>query len=81
MAYLQEAGAVHGVQITLLTIASLSKYDAAPFPRIEGFATALFNHWGVGDSEKNNGVLILISHSDRKMRIEIGSGYSSSWGY
>ena len=81
MAYLQEAGAVHGVQITLLTIASLSHYDSAPFPRIEGFATALFNHWGVGDSEKNNGVLILISHSDRKMRIEIGSGYSSSWDH
>lgn len=65
-----------GTQITLLTINNLSDYGAGP--KIEPFATALFNHWGVGDAKKNNGVMILVARNDRKMRIELGSGYPSS---
>ena len=65
------------IEITLITIQRLDDYHAGP--NIEPFATALFNHWGVGSADKNNGVMILIAVKDRKMRIEIGKGYSSSW--
>jgi uncharacterized protein len=34
----------------------------------------LFNHWGVGQKEKNNGVLLAIFIKDRKLRIEVGYG-------
>ncbi len=72
--YLQQSEATSGAQITLLTIQRLSDYGAGP--TIEPFATGLFNHWGVGDAVANDGVLILVAVTDRKMRIELGSGYS-----
>jgi uncharacterized membrane protein YgcG len=44
--------------------------------RIESFATNLFNTWGIGDREKSNGFMILVAVHDRRVRIELGSGYS-----
>lgn len=41
---------------------------------IENFAVRLFEDWGIGKKEKDNGVLVLISLEDRKMRIEVGYG-------
>lgn len=72
--YLQQAATNDGPQITLLTIRSLSTYGGN---ELESFATGLFNHWGVGDATSNDGVLILVSIKDRKMRIELGSGYAA----
>ncbi len=43
----------------------------------EKFALKLFNQWGVGTKEKNNGVGILISTNLRKVRIETGPGLVS----
>jgi uncharacterized protein len=74
--YLQQAGFNNGPQITLLIIKSLSIY--APDTKLEPFATGLFNHWGIGNAATNDGVLILVSIQDRKMRIELGSGYSQN---
>ena len=34
----------------------------------------MFRTYGIGDAERNNGVLILISEEDRKIRIEVGYG-------
>lgn len=41
---------------------------------IEDYAYRLFNMWGLGASDKNNGVLLLIAVDDRRARIEVGSG-------
>lgn len=41
---------------------------------IEEYANALFREWGLGQKDKNNGVLFLISRDDRKIRIEVGYG-------
>ena len=41
---------------------------------IENFAEKLFKEWGIGDEEKDNGILILVSKEDREMRIEVGYG-------
>ncbi|MET0966701.1 MAG: TPM domain-containing protein [Nakamurella sp.] len=43
---------------------------------IEGYATALFNSWGVGKAGVDNGVLVLVAFDDRAMRIEVGAGLS-----
>lgn len=41
---------------------------------IENFANTLFNNWGIGKKDLNNGVLFLISLDERRMRIEVGYG-------
>ena len=41
---------------------------------IENIAVELFEQWGIGKKNKDNGVLILIALNDRKMRIEVGYG-------
>lgn len=41
------------------------------------FATDLFNHWGVGDASRDNGVLILVAVEDRAAEIILGEGIDS----
>ncbi len=45
---------------------------------IEDVAYTTARTWGVGDKEKDNGVLLLISTGDRKIRIETGKGVGGS---
>ncbi len=55
-------------QIAIVIISSLDGYT------IEEYSNKLFNSWGIGTKEKNNGILILISKQERKIRIEVGYG-------
>jgi uncharacterized protein len=63
-----------GVEITVVTIENYDQYKTGA-TTWEGFATGLFNYWGVGNLPSNNGVMFLISKNDRKIRIELGIGY------
>ncbi|MEM9850858.1 MAG: TPM domain-containing protein [Pseudomonadota bacterium] len=66
-----------GVEMTVLTLPSQAPY--APDITLEAFATGLFNHWGIGDASRNDGVLILILRDDRAMRVELGAAYARDW--
>lgn len=55
-------------EIVIVTIESLEENT------IEEYANKLFVEWGIGDSQLNNGVLLLVSKGDRKFRIEVGYG-------
>lgn len=66
-----------GVEMTVLTIPSRAAYGFRGSN--EEFATALFNAWGIGNADSNDGVLILVSPGDREMRIELGAGYGGEW--
>jgi len=55
-------------QISVVTIDSL-KGDT-----IENFSVKLFEEWGIGKKDKDNGVLLLIASQDHQMRIEVGYG-------
>ena len=41
---------------------------------LENYSIDLARSWGIGDKEKDNGVLVLIALEDRVLRIEVGSG-------
>ena len=66
-----------GIEATVVTIESIGDYGTGD-RSIESFATGLFNAWGVGDAERDDGVMVLVAVGDRKVRIEVGSGYGSS---
>jgi uncharacterized protein len=66
-----------GIQMTVLTIPIRSGYgDSAS---IESFATGLFNAWGIGRAQFNDGILVLVATEDREMRIELGAGYDQGY--
>lgn len=73
---LEDLRADTGIEFTVLTILNTSMYGH--HGPIEPFATGLFNHWGIGNAARNDGVLMLISRNDRTMRIEVGSGYGQT---
>lgn len=41
---------------------------------VEEWSSKLFNLWGIGKSDKDNGVLLVISPESRECRIEVGYG-------
>jgi len=55
-------------QIIVVTLKSLQGYD------ISDLGYQLGRHWGIGQEERNNGVLLIIAQEERKVRIEVGYG-------
>ncbi|MEO0503600.1 MAG: TPM domain-containing protein [Pseudomonadota bacterium] len=66
-----------GIEMTVVTLPSQTPY--APNLTMEAFATALFNHWGVGNAQRNDGIMVLVLPDDRAMRIELGAGFGQDW--
>ncbi|MCF2905336.1 TPM domain-containing protein [Octadecabacter sp. CECT 8868] len=66
-----------GVEMTVLTLDSQRPF--AQGQSLEAFSTALFNHWGIGDAQRNDGVLVMVLRADRAMRVELGAGYGQDW--
>ncbi len=67
-----------GVHAVVVTIRAMSDYNTSE-SSVEGFARGLFNYWGIGERGKNNGVLLFVAKQDRKVRIETGSGFGSTY--
>ncbi|MDB6179886.1 TPM domain-containing protein [Paracoccus fistulariae] len=61
---------IEGTVVTLDNRAAFGGQDG-----LEPFATRLFNHWGVGDAQRNDGFMVLVLVGDREVRIELGAGY------
>lgn len=61
-----------------LKVAILNNYSRYGIHNFEKFSMSLFNDWGIGTIEENNGVLLLIVKQERKMRIQLGSGFPES---
>lgn len=57
-----------GAQVVVATVNSLEDKS------IEDYAVDLFRKWGVGNKEKNNGLLILLAPNERQIRVEVGYG-------
>ena len=67
-----------GVHVVVVTMERIADYGGAD-QRIDDFAKGLFNAWGIGDKDRNDGILILVSRADREVRIALGAGYEVIW--
>jgi len=74
---LQQVRSDTGIEMTVVTLESQNSY--APDMTLEQFATALFNAWGVGDAQRNDGIMVLVVRNDRAMRIELGAAFGQAW--
>jgi len=59
----------NGTEIAVVTVP-----ETSPAASPKAFTTKLFNHWGIGKADEDNGVLFLISIGDRRVEIETGYG-------
>lgn len=57
-----------GAQVVVVTVDTLDGAD------VSDYALELGRKWGVGDKEKNNGVVLLLAVSERKVTIQVGYG-------
>ncbi|MGD8559115.1 MAG: TPM domain-containing protein [Gammaproteobacteria bacterium] len=55
-------------QVVVVTVNSLQGYT------IEEYGYQLGRHWGIGQGERDNGVLLIVAPNERKVRIEVGYG-------
>lgn len=55
-------------QVVIVTLPSLQGFE------IEEFGYRLGRHWGIGQKDKDNGVLLIVAPNERKVRIEVGRG-------
>lgn len=70
--YLSSFESTSTIQIALLTIKSLQGEN------LEDYSMQVADAWKLGNKDKDNGVLVLISMQDKKLRIEVGYGLESS---
>lgn len=57
-----------GIQLVISTVPDMGGQD------IESYALEMARSYGIGQKEKDNGVLILLAKEERKIRIEVGYG-------
>jgi uncharacterized protein len=71
---LAETRAETGVQMVVVTLPGLAA-GGGTGQGIEAYGKALFNAWGVGGADRNDGILLLIDTETREARIALGAGY------
>ncbi|NUQ01309.1 MAG: TPM domain-containing protein [Armatimonadetes bacterium] len=57
-----------GAEVAVVTVPDTSGEET------KQFATELFNHWGIGQKGRDNGVLVLLNMAQRRLEIETGYG-------
>lgn len=55
-------------QVVIVTLPSLQGYA------IDDYGYQLGRHWGIGQGERDNGVLLIVAPNEREVRIEVGYG-------
>jgi len=55
-------------QVVVVTIESLGN------AQIEEYSIELARHWGIGQKDKDNGVVLVVAPNDKQVRIEVGYG-------
>jgi uncharacterized protein len=66
-----------GVAMAVLTLWAQADYDGTS--SLPDFAAGVFDAWGLGDGERNDGILVLVAAEDRELRIALGAGYDQGY--
>lgn len=61
-------------QVTTNEIGIVTTADFSPYDNIDDYSLELFNKWGIGKKDKDNGVLITVSQKNKIVRITTGIG-------
>jgi len=64
--------AANGAEIAVVVIDSTGGIPS------RDFATRLFDHWGIGEKDKDNGILLLAALNDHRAEIVLGRGLDNS---
>ena len=67
-AELEGLNATGKVQMAVLIAASLNDQD------IESYALAVAEKWKLGEKKRDNGIILVVAPTERKMRLEVGYG-------
>ena len=65
---LAETESLATAEVAVVLLESIGNID------IDDFANQLFNHWGIGKAEKDNGLLFILVQDQREMVFRSGSG-------
>ena len=57
-----------GVEMAVVSVEDMGGLE------IEEYAVRLYETWGIGERDKDNGILLLLTMAERKARIEVGYG-------
>ena len=58
-----------GVELAVVTVKTIS-----PYGTIEEYAVELFNRWGIGQKNSDEGILLILALDERAVKIETGYG-------
>jgi uncharacterized protein len=70
---LDEAERLYGPQVGIVTVASLDGRT------IDDYSLDHAREWGLGDHQRDDGLMILLAPNDRQVRIEVGYGLEGSF--
>ena len=62
-----------GAELALVTVNSY-----APYASINDFSLALAESWGIGERNKDNGILLILAMTEREVRIEVSYGFEGA---
>lgn len=65
---------LRGYRDSTSTVIVITSLESLQGNAIEEIGTKMFNEWNMWEGDRDNGVLLLVSRQDRKIRIEVGYG-------
>ena len=66
--FLGDLKAKTGAEVAVVTVPDMGGLDESTY------AVELFEKWGIGSKERNDGILLLVAVGERRIRIEVGYG-------
>jgi uncharacterized protein len=65
-----------GVHVVVAIMEHIADHGGAGM-RLDTYAKALLNAWGIGDPQRNDGILLLVVTGPREARIALGAGFDA----